>query len=367
MAGALEKTPATQIEVDRPKIDFLEILPNTVFHVKFPAHFLLLVYINCKFVSYIYSRSEGLSRASSGTTCRGEKIHPIHAITMQYALASFAFGAFALANPVALPQAVTAAISPSEAPPPGCTPTFSGSFSILVKNLTTSGPAKRAEPTPQVATYAHVSMITDGQVQGGFHTAEYMAMQKGDGQIQVQTTTVMQVTQYSDGQPQAPTMTFMTPTSTAPAVTKATNSQAQATSSSAAAPPTSTSTKAPTIVATSTSSSVSSSTTGSVQMVACEKPGQLAITLNNGVLKDAQGRTGYIASNFQFQFDSPPQAKAIYTSGFSSCSNGTLALGGSNIFYQCRSGDFFNLYNTNWAAQCSPVTISIVTLKQCAA
>lgn len=33
----------------------------------------------------------------------------------------------------------------------------------------------------------------------------------------------------------------------------------------------------------------------------------LECTLAGGILKDAQGRTGYIASNFQFQFDGPPQ------------------------------------------------------------
>jgi hypothetical protein len=33
----------------------------------------------------------------------------------------------------------------------------------------------------------------------------------------------------------------------------------------------------------------------------------LELTLAGGTLKDAQGRTGYIASNYQFQFDGPPQ------------------------------------------------------------
>jgi hypothetical protein len=33
----------------------------------------------------------------------------------------------------------------------------------------------------------------------------------------------------------------------------------------------------------------------------------LEITLSGGILKDAQGRTGYIADNYQFQFDAPPQ------------------------------------------------------------
>jgi len=82
-------------------------------------------------------------------------------------------------------------------------------------------------------------------------------------------------------------------------------------------------------------------------------------------LTDNFGRTGYIASNYQFQFDKPPQAGAIYTAGWSVCANGSLALGGSNVFYQCLSGKFFNLYNENWAAQCSPITIQVVTLIEC--
>lgn len=83
-------------------------------------------------------------------------------------------------------------------------------------------------------------------------------------------------------------------------------------------------------------------------------------TLADGTLLDAQGRTGYIASNFQFQYDEPAQAGAIYTSGFSACGNGSLALGGSAVFYECQSGDFYNLYDRSWAAQCSPVEIIIL-------
>lgn len=81
----------------------------------------------------------------------------------------------------------------------------------------------------------------------------------------------------------------------------------------------------------------------------------LEVTLANGVLTDAKKRTGYIASNYQFQFDGPPQAGAIYTAGWSICSNGSLALGGSAVFYQCLSGEFYNLYDRSWAAQCSPI------------
>lgn len=86
----------------------------------------------------------------------------------------------------------------------------------------------------------------------------------------------------------------------------------------------------------------------------------LQLTLNNGTLKDAQGRTGYIASNRQFQFDGPPQAGAIYTAGFSVCQNGTLALGGSAVWYSCLSGEFSNLYDQSVGGQCSRVYIQAV-------
>lgn len=83
--------------------------------------------------------------------------------------------------------------------------------------------------------------------------------------------------------------------------------------------------------------------------------GILTTTLVGGVLVDQANRTAYIASNYQFQFDAPPQAGAIYTGGFSLCSNGSLALGGSTVFYQCLSGSFYNLYDRNWAEHCVPV------------
>lgn len=92
----------------------------------------------------------------------------------------------------------------------------------------------------------------------------------------------------------------------------------------------------------------------------CGQPGYLTLTLAGGQLKDAQGRTGYIAANYQFQFDAPPQTGAIYTGGFSVGSNGSLALGGSAVFYECLSGTFYNLYDRSWAAQCDPILIGVV-------
>lgn len=94
-----------------------------------------------------------------------------------------------------------------------------------------------------------------------------------------------------------------------------------------------------------------------IQKRSCDNPDALLLTLENGVLKDAKGRTGYIASNYQFQFDGPPQAGAIYTAGFSVCANDQLALGPSTTFYECLSGSFYNLYDRNWAPQCEAINI----------
>jgi len=93
---------------------------------------------------------------------------------------------------------------------------------------------------------------------------------------------------------------------------------------------------------------------------ACGSAGTLVITLKDGILTDNKARTGYIAENYQFQFDGPPQAGAKFTAGFSSCANSSLALGSSEVFYRCRSGSFYNLYNENWAPQCEAVAIGII-------
>ncbi|KAK3049019.1 hypothetical protein LTR09_009673 [Extremus antarcticus] len=83
-----------------------------------------------------------------------------------------------------------------------------------------------------------------------------------------------------------------------------------------------------------------------------ENTDPLGITLKNGILLDPVGRTGYVASNSQFQFDAPPQAGAIYTAGFSICANGSLMIGNDATWYKCLSGTFFNLYLDNGAGQC---------------
>merc|ERR1719487_3199494 len=193
--------------------------------------------------------------------------------------------------------------------------------------------APTSTPAPSM-TMMGVSQIADGQIQGPACTpsAQVMGGQMG-------CTRVPAISQIPDGQIQAPTVTVQstnTITSTATAV-----------------------------VSQIADGQIQNSGALSNGMVACQDNGTLALMLNNGVLTDNQGRTGYVASNRQFQFDSPPQAGAIYTSGFSLCSNGSLALGGSTTFYQCRSGGFYNLYDQNVAEYCEPVTLNAVDLLSC--
>ena len=75
---------------------------------------------------------------------------------------------------------------------------------------------------------------------------------------------------------------------------------------------------------------------------------------------------GSIVSDRQFQFDSPPpQAGAIYAGGWSITPDGNLALGDQDIFYQCLSGSFYNLYDRWIAEQCSAIRLQITNLVIC--
>jgi len=68
---------------------------------------------------------------------------------MQYTLALLVLAAVVKASPV--PQAVTAIITPTGSAPPGCMPTFFGSFGIAVVNVTTATAVKRA--VSQISEY----------------------------------------------------------------------------------------------------------------------------------------------------------------------------------------------------------------------
>lgn len=252
-------------------------------------------------------------------------------------------------------------------------------------------------------TMAFVSMISDGQVQGGMHTAVMVPVtQISDGQVQGATVTMMPVSQISDGQVQAtstvasaisqisdgqPQATTVGPTAISQisdgqpqattvgssAISQISDGQAQASTAKGASQISDGQVQASTVKGVSqtvdgqaqASATGSASSSQATSIAFCKANDTLALTLNNGILKDAEGRTGYIASNYQLQFDNPPQAGAIYTAGFTVCGNGSLALGGSNVFYQCLSGSFYNLYDRNWAAQCNPVIIETGALVNC--
>ena len=90
------------------------------------------------------------------------------------------------------------------------------------------------------------------------------------------------------------------------------------------------------------------------------------MNLKGGVLTDGKGRIGSIVANRQFQFDGPPpQAGAIYAAGWSLTSEGNLAIGDQDVFYQCLSGDFYNLYDKTQGEQCHKVYLQAIDLVAC--
>ncbi|GCE97037.1 hypothetical protein ZYGM_002342 [Zygosaccharomyces mellis] len=98
----------------------------------------------------------------------------------------------------------------------------------------------------------------------------------------------------------------------------------------------------------------------------CKNEGSLSANLKNGVLTDSKGRVGSIVANHQFQFDGPPpQAGAIYAAGWSITPEGNLALGDNDVFYQCLSGNFYNLYDKSIGSQCQPIHLEAVDLIDC--
>ncbi|CAI4044491.1 uncharacterized protein SKDI_11G0580 [Saccharomyces kudriavzevii IFO 1802] len=104
----------------------------------------------------------------------------------------------------------------------------------------------------------------------------------------------------------------------------------------------------------------------SLENSSCSDDGTLRVTLKDGVLTDSKNRIGSIVSNRQFQFDGPtPQAGAIYAAGWSITTEGNLALGNDDVFYQCLSGNFYNLYDEKIGEQCSQIHLQAVSLVTC--
>ena len=233
-------------------------------------------------------------------------------------------------------------------------------------NTTTAANAKRAEA---------ISQISDGQIQATTSTTKTSSTTKStaaavsqisDGQIQATTSTTKAsstadaVSQISDGQIQATTSTTASTSSTASAASQISDGQVQASTTTASSDASS--------EASSTASSTSSATsTGSpVDAVSCKNNGTLAMLLNDGILTDEAGRIGSIVANRQFQFDGPPpQAGAIYADGWGITPEGNLAIGDEDVFWQCLSGTFYNLYDMSIGGQCKPVHLEVVELITC--
>ena len=242
----------------------------------------------------------------------------------------------------------------------------------------------KTETTKHTTTAAAVSQITDGQVQATTKTqttAEAVS-QITDGQVQATTkttSTAEAVSQITDGQVQATTKT----TSTEAAVSQITDGQVQATTKTTSsteaaasqitdgqiqATTSTTSSASESATSASASSSAASSATASsgIDAVSCKNSGTLSMKLDNGVLSDEKGRIGSIVANRQFQFDGPPpQAGAIYANGWGITPEGNLAIGNEDVFWQCLSGDFYNLYDTEIGGQCKPVHLEVVNLVSC--
>ena len=118
--------------------------------------------------------------------------------------------------------------------------------------------------------------------------------------------------------------------------------------------------------ATTTTTAATSNGSDPVTAQSCKNEGTLSMTLKNGILVDGKGRIGSIVANRQFQFDGPPpQAGAIYAAGWSMTPEGNLAIGDNDVFYQCLSGNFYNLYDEHIGSQCTPVHLSAIDLVDC--
>ncbi|KAH7590350.1 hypothetical protein J7296_02602 [Nakaseomyces glabratus] len=261
---------------------------------------------------------------------------------------------------------------------------YASTFGIAVQPIATpASVAKRAvsqigdgqvqattKTTSTLAPKAPISQIGDGQIQATTKTQAAPVSQIGDGQIQATTKTqAAPVSQIGDGQIQATTKTQAAPVSqigdgqiqatTKTAVSQIGDGQIQATKTATAG------------ASQIQDGQVQASNQGKapndpVGAVSCKVDGTLEMNLKGGILTDGKGRIGSIVANRQFQFDGPPpQAGAIFAAGWSLTPQGNLALGDNDVFYQCLSGNFYNLYDQHIGSQCTPVHLSAIDLIKC--
>ena len=240
--------------------------------------------------------------------------------------------------------------------------TFKGG---ITDYASTFGIAVQPIATPASVAKRAVSQIGDGQVQATTKTTSTLApkapiSQIGDGQIQATTKTqAAPVSQIGDGQIQATTKTKAT------GVSQIGDGQIQATktgSTTPSQPPMNNST----IPVPNNNATLPVNAKDPVRAESCKVDGTLEMNLKGGILTDGKGRIGSIVANRQFQFDGPPpQAGAIFAAGWSLTPQGNLALGDNDVFYQCLSGNFYNLYDQHIGSQCTPVHLSAIDLIKC--
>ena len=294
------------------------------------------------------------------------------------ALASSALAAYAPSEP-------WATLTPTVTYSDGATD-YDGTFGIAIKTLaaqsSSNSTVQKRDAVSQIgdgqiqattATTAEaISQIDDGQIQATTATTAEAISQIDDGQIQATTaTTAEAVSQIGDGQIQATTAT----TATTDAVSQIDDGQIQATTATTDAASqigdgqvqaTSTTSGASQVSDGQVQATDSAGSDGRVKAVSCKNDGTLQMTLNEGILTDGKGRIGSIVANRQFQFDGPPpQAGAIYAAGWSITPEGNLAIGDEDVFYQCLSGNFYNLYDQSLGEQCHQVNLEVIDLVSC--
>lgn len=251
------------------------------------------------------------------------------------------------------PQAVTDIISPTGGPPEGCSTSHPNIFGIAAFRLP-SAPDTTPEHQQKIAPREDCTTptVTVTAAPNSLNPTSTPALPQG---------TVIPISQIRDGQVQAPPQPAALIPPPPPAALPAANDQQDAFPDLfPVSSPTTTTTTTTTLTTPSTSTPTSPSNTTPPRLSACLTPSTLLLHLSSSLLLDTSNRTGYIASNYQFQFDAPPQSGSIYTAGWSVCGNGSLALGASARFWQCRNGGFFNLYDRGWAEQCEEVRLVIL-------
>jgi hypothetical protein len=96
----------------------------------------------------------------------------------------------------------------------------------------------------------------------------------------------------------------------------------------------------------------------------CDASGVILRFDSSGLLRDELNRIGYIADNYQFQFDLPVQAGGYGEKDFGEYKDPNsgdvyLTWRGKADFYKCQSGNFDNLYSQSIAGQCRMTRIML--------